>query len=166
MFKTTIKIFLSILVLQLTLHAREINIDKLIDNATKEDKHLFVWLHKTGCGYCENMREFTLENEAIKVFIDKYFIFVHINVSQKDIVIYKDFQGSGREFAQHIGYDFYPTSLFFDDNGEIVYEEVGYRDTKALSNEKRFYKILNFIKSKSYKEVDYEEYKYEAKEGF
>lgn len=164
MFKSSIRIFLIILALQLTLQAKEINIDKIVDDATKSDKHLFVWLHKTGCGYCESMREFTLENEAIKAFIDKYFIFVHVNVSQKDIVMYKDFNGSGREFAQKIGYDFYPTSLFFDERAEVVYEEVGYIDTKTLPNEQRFYNILNFIKSKSYIEMSYEDYRYDSKE--
>jgi len=164
MIQTVIKAFLIILILQLSLHSREINIDKIVHTAKNTQKHLLVWLHKTDCGYCESMKEFTLENDTIKSFLDKNFVFVHINVWEKDRVIYKDFDGDGRNFAKKVGYDFYPSSLFFDDNANIVYAEVGYRDNKTTPNEKRFFTILNFIKSKSYKNMDYEDYAFDIKE--
>ena len=164
MIKIVIKAFLISLVLQLSLHSKEININQIINSTKTSQKHLFVWLHKTDCGYCESMREFTLENEIIKSFIDKHFIFVHINVSENDSVIYKDFHGSGRNFAKRIDYDFYPTSLFFDNNAEIIYGEIGYRDNKITPNENRFFSILNFIKSKAYKSMDYEDYAFDTKE--
>ena len=163
MYKTVIKVFLLILTLQLTLDARVINIDNIITTAKKSDKHLFVWLHKTDCGYCENMREFTLENETIKAFIDKNFIFIHINVYEKDSVKYQDFRGNGLEFAKDIGYNFYPSSLFFNDEGDMVLSEVGFIDKDKEPNEERFYKILNFIKSKSYEKMNISDYKFKIK---
>ena len=162
--KIVIKTFLIILILQLSLQAREININEIVKSATKSNKHLFVWLHKTDCGYCESMREFTLENDIVKLFIEKNFIFVHINVWEKDKVIYKDSITNGRDFAKNIGYDFYPTSLFFDDNAEMIYAEVGYKDNEASPNEKRFLTILNYINSKSYKTMDYEDYEFDIQE--
>lgn len=164
MYKTVIKVFLLILALQLTLQARVINIDNIISSAKKSNKHLFVWLHKTDCGYCENMREFTLENETIKAFIDKNFIFVHINVYEKDSVKYQDFRGNGLEFAKDIGYNFYPSSLFFDNQGDIVLSEVGFIDRDKEPNENRFYKILNFIESKNYENINFSDYKFKIKE--
>lgn len=164
MLNKLIKSFLIVLALQLTLQARDININSIIQTATQIDKHLFIWLHKTDCGYCESMREFTLENDIVKVFIEKNFIFVHINVWEKDIVTYKDFQGSGREFAKEVGYDFYPSSLFFDDKAEIIFAEVGYKDNESSPNEKRFFTILNFIQTLSYKKMDYEDYAFDIKE--
>ena len=152
------------LLLQITLQARVINIDNIIDSAKKTDKHLFLWLHKTDCGYCENMREFTLENETIKAYIDKNFIFVHLDVYEKDSVKYQDFRGNGREFALEVGYNFYPASLFFDETGDIVFVEIGFIDNAREPNENRFYKILNFIQSKSYEEMNYSEYKFDMKE--
>ena len=163
MFTTLIKTFLIILILQISIHARDINIENLVQTAKNSNKHLFVWLHKTDCGYCESMRQFTLENEIIKSFLDKYFIFVHINVSENDRVIYKDFHGSGRDFAKKLDYDFYPTSLFFDNNSEIIYGEIGYRDSKITPNENRFYTILNYIQSNAYKSMDYEDYAFDIK---
>ncbi len=164
MFKLILKSFLIILTLQFTLQAREINLNTIIDTATKTDKHLFVWLHKTDCGYCESMKEFTLQNDTIKAFIDKNFIYVHINVYEKDSVIYKSFQGNGREFAKKIGYDFYPTSLFFNEKKDLILPEVGYIDNEIKSNEQRFFTILNYISSKSYKKMDYEDYVFDIQE--
>lgn len=163
-YKTVIKFFLVILTLQLTLGARVINIDNIITNAKKSDKHLFVWLHKTDCGYCENMREFTLENEIIEAFIDENFIFVHINTYEKDTVKYQNFSGNGLEFAKEIGFNFYPSSIFFDYEGEIIFAEVGFVDSNKMPNEKRFYKILNFIKSKSYEKMKYSDFKFKIEE--
>lgn len=164
MHKIVLKVFLLILTLQLTLGARVINIDNIISSAKKSDKHLFVWLHKTDCGYCENMREFTLENEIIADFIEKNFIFVHINVYEKDSVKYQDFRGNGLEFAKEIGYNFYPSSLFFNSEGDMILAEVGFVDSDKQSNEERFYKILNFIKSKSYEKMNISDYKFKLKE--
>ena len=164
MIKNIIKTFLIILTLQQSLYAREINLNNLIDRAKESDKHLLVWLHKTDCGYCESMKEFTLQNDTIKLFTDKNFLYVHINVYDKDKVTYKKFVGSGREFAKNIGYDFYPSSLFFDDNRDIVFTEVGYIDNSRTPNEKRFFSILNYIESKSYKKMDFEDYIFEIQE--
>lgn len=161
-----IKIFLLLFILQFTLHARDINIDEIINSANKTQKHLFIWLHKTDCGYCENMREFTLENEIISSFVKKNFVYVHINVYEKDTITYQDFKGNGRAFAQELGYDFYPTALFFDKESEVIYAEVGFIDSAKTPNEERFYKILNFVKSKNYENMDYDDYKFDVKKDF
>jgi len=166
MYKIIAKVFLLTLTLQIFLQAEVINIENIVNSAKKSNKHLFVWLHKTDCGYCENMREFTLENEIIKNFIDKNFLFVHINVYEEDTIEYQSFSGNGYEFAKEIGFNFYPSSLFFDDEGDIIFAEVGFVDNKKMSNEERFYKILNFIKSKSYENSDFSNYKFKSDKEF
>jgi thioredoxin-related protein len=145
----------------MTLSAKEINIDLLAKQASKEHKHLFVWLHKTGCGYCENMREFTLQNDVVKAYISKHFIYQHINVSKGDDVIYKGFTTSAKEFAKKLGYDFYPSSLFFDKDANLIFADVGFMDGATLSHEEKFYKILHFINSNIYKKMDFDEYKFD-----
>lgn len=164
MIKVIIKTFLAIVILQLTLQSNEINIDKLSKTAYENNKHLFVWLHRPDCGYCESMKEFTLDNDKIKDFIKKHFIFVHIDVFADTNVRYKNFYGRGKEFAKHIGHAFYPSSIFFDKNANIVFSELGYRDNNAQPNEKRFYTILNYVNSKEYNKIDYEDYTFDKKE--
>lgn len=155
MISTVFKIFLFLSLLFLSVEARDINLNSTLKKINDSQTHLFLFLHQTDCGYCESMIQFTFEDDIIKPYISKNFIYEHIDIKEDDIVTYKDFTGSGREFAKYIGYDFYPTSLFFDKNGELVFVEVGYIDTKSVSNETRFYKILEYVNSKTYKEMDF-----------
>jgi len=148
------KIVFFLLIFMASLYAKEINIDKAALKARDLHKHLFVFLHKTDCGYCESMIQFTFEDELIKPFIKKNFLYLSINVNDNDIVSYKDFKGSGREFAKSIGYDFYPTALFFDKMANIVEVEVGYIDSEKIPNEKRFYEILKSVKNRSYMKIE------------
>jgi len=157
------KLFL-VLVIHFFVYARDINLNDLVQKATQKNKHLFVFLHRTDCGYCESLKEFTLQNDIINAYIQQNFIYEHINIIEKDTVIYKNFKGNGREFARKIGFDFYPSSLFFNEKKELIYAEIGYRDTKEETNEKRFFKILHFIKSRSYKTMDYGNYHYKIQE--
>ena len=153
MLKSVIKSLLVISFLQVTLFARDININKIIEEASKSNKKVFLFLHKTGCSYCNSMLEFTLDDDKVKALIKKEFSFTHINISEKDTVTYKKFRGSGKEFAKLIGYDFYPTSIFFDYDREIVYAVVGYQE------ENDFLVILKYIDSGAYKLMDIDDYK-------
>ena len=51
MIKIIIKIFLFTAIITFTLHAKDININKLIDTATSSNKHLFIFLNQRECGY-------------------------------------------------------------------------------------------------------------------
>ncbi len=141
-------LFFLLITLQLTLHARDININAIVSDAKKTDKHVLVFLHKTDCGYCDSMIIFTLDDDAVKEMIEKYFVFVDINISDTDRVTYQSFKGSGRDFAKYVGYDFYPSSLFIDESNEIVLGVPGRQD------ENDFYIILNYVNSRSYKTMD------------
>ena len=166
MFQTLVKTFLILLSLNITLHAKTIDIDSIIDTANKENKHLFVWLHKTDCAYCERMKEYTLIHDKVSAFIKKHFIYIYINVSKNDVVKYQGFLGSGNDFAKEVGYNFYPTSLFFDNDKEIIFSEVGYVDCEEISNERHFFKVLNFIQSKAYEEIELNAYTYTIGKDF
>jgi thioredoxin-related protein len=146
--KSILTLLFLIISLQLTLDARDIDINAIVSDAKKTDKHVLVFLHKTDCGYCDSMIIFTLDDDAVKEMIKKYFVFIDINISDNDKVTYKSFKGSGHDFAKHVGYNFYPSSLFIDENDEIVFAAPGRQD------ENDFYIMLNYVNSKSYKTMD------------
>lgn len=145
-----IRFFLFLLLFQLSLSAREVKIDKLIITANLTAKTLLIWLHKPNCGYCSRMEKFTLKNDRVKQIIDKEFLFVHLDVYDNDKIIYQDFIGSTREFAIESGFDFYPTTLFFDKDGEIIYEAVGYHEKE------KFIKVLQYISTNRYLDEDFD----------
>jgi len=128
--------------------ANDINLDKLVLEAKNENKHILFYFHKTGCPYCNKMEEFTFDDDKVANAIKKNFIFVDINVKEDGIVSFGEFKGSKHEFVAMTGYEMYPTSLFVDRNGEIVYVELGYKD------EVKYLKTLQMVSSKSYTNME------------
>ena len=134
-------------VMSMTL-ANDVNLNQLIVEAEKTNKHLLVYLHITGCDYCLNMEEFTFDDEAVIAAIKKDFIFVDINVRDEGLISFDGVNVNKLKFAKEIGYPMYPSCLFFDQNGELVYDEVGYRD------ESKFLETLKMVSSKAYNDIE------------
>ena len=99
------------------------------------------------------MQEFTLEDDDITEYMQKYYEVIHINVSLKDNITYKGNQSGGICLAKKIGYDFYPSVLFLDKNSEIEYASVGYKD------ELEFLVILNYHHNNFHKTMSLNKYK-------
>jgi len=128
--------------------ANNVDLDQLVVEAKKTNKHILVFLHITGCNYCLKMQEWTFDDDKVIEAIKKDFIFVDINVRDKGLVSFDGFKVSKLKFAKEIGYPMYPSCLFFDQNGELVYDEVGYRD------ENKFLETLKIVSSKDYNDIE------------
>jgi len=139
--------------LQTSLLSNDINIDTQIIQAQKSNKEVILYLHRIGCSYCNSMQEFTLEDDNVAQYLSENYEVIHINVSLKEKITYKNKQSGGICLAKKIGYDFYPSVLFLDSNADIKYASVGYKD------ETEFMVILAFVKSSSYKTMSLNEYK-------
>ena len=141
-----LKFFLLIAIISMN-YADSINIDKLLGEAKKSDKHLLIFLHKPTCSYCENMILFTLPEDDIADKIKKNSIFVDIDIENSGEVIFDDFKGSKQEFAKSLGSNFYTSSVFIDEEKEVVYGQAGFKDEDV------FLKTLCFVESHAYKEM-------------
>jgi thioredoxin-related protein len=128
--------------------ANDVNLDQLVVEAKKSNKHILVFLHITGCNYCLKMQEWTFDDDMVIAALKKDFIFVDINVRDEGLVSFDNHKISKLKFAKEIGYPMYPSCLFFDQNGELVYDEVGYRD------EIKFLETLKIVSSKAYNDID------------
>lgn len=147
-----VKFLFLLISLQILSYSAEINLDKLIDKATKEHKHVFVYLHWKDCVYCQEMSMFTLDTESVQQAIKKDFTYVDIETSKNDRVIYKDFKGTGKEFTKYIGFGF-PVSLFYDKDKSVAGLFPG------IYGEDEFLVMLKYIKSNGYKKMEFEAYK-------
>ena len=135
-----------------------ININELINKIQKNDKHIMVFFHMNHCPYCIRMKKGTLKNHTIQKMIEKDFIFTHVNIDEKSEIVFENKTYSAKEFADYLDIDFFPTILFYDKEKEIIYTARGHRKVK------KFKKILKFITTKSYENIDffdYEKYKNE-----
>jgi len=109
-------------------------------------------MHKPNCGHCSHMIKFTLQDDEIAKEINSKFIYVDLFTGDEGDVVYKDFRGSRRDFAKHIGYDFYPTSLFIDEHSKIVNVTPGAREQDF------FIDVLNYVSTKQYLTMEFETY--------
>ena len=125
-----------------------IDIDALSKEAAKEHKHLLLFFHKYGCGFCEKMRNVTLNNKSVKHYIQRHFIFVDIGINDEGSIKHKDFKGSKHDYAKSLEISFYPTVGFVDGNNSIVYGVIGYRSIEP------FMKVLKYIECEAYKSMD------------
>lgn len=141
---------LYILLNQTQVIAKDINIDTIVETAKRSGKNTFIFLHTTDCGYCDSMIEFTFDDDKVHALIEKEFIMIDININHKDKVIYKDFHGLARDFAKHIGYNYYPSTVFIDEHKKIIYGQIG------LEEEDDFLITLKYINTESYKTMDIE----------
>ena len=130
-----------------------IDIDKLSLQAKKDNKHLLLFFHKYGCGFCEKMYYDTLEDSDIEEIIEHYFIFVDINIDDEGSIAHRDFTGSKHGYAKSLEIGFYPTVGFVDGNNSIVYGAIGYRDSETFSL------LLQYIYSAEYKVMEWEDFK-------
>ena len=153
MHKIIVSFFFVIIALNLSLSARNIDINSMVKNSIMKNKYLFIFLHRTDCGYCESMQMFTLDDDPIKELIKKDFVFLQINISENDVVKYKNFSGNGRDFAKYVDYNIYPSSLFLNSANEIVYATPGYQDKD------QFLVTLKYVDSGAYKKMGYQTFK-------
>ena len=147
------KLLILLLLIFSLANAEDANLDSLVAQAEKENKHLLVFFHQPYCGYCRRMINNTLNNNAVKAKIQKDFIYVDIDIRENGTVLLNDFKGSKREFARYLDYDAYPSTVFIDKHGEMIYAQAGYQD------EEYFLKILYYISSVSYDDMGIEEFK-------
>lgn len=129
------------------------DINKLSLQAKKENRHLLLFFHKEGCGFCEKMFYDTLDDSDIEEVIDEHFIFVDIGIDDEGSIRHHDFNGSKHGYAKSLEMGFYPTVGFIDGNNTMVYGVIGYRKIEAFSL------ILKYIHSAAYKVMEWEEFK-------
>jgi len=133
--------------------ASDINFNALSLQAKEEKRHILVFFHSPGCGFCVRMQRNTLNTDAVKSKIKKDFIYVDINIDDYGVVLYKDFRGSRGNFARYLDYDVYPSVVFIDGKNEMIYAQAGYQDRET------FLKILSYISAKAYEDMGIEEFK-------
>lgn len=134
---------------------QSVNIDQKLQNAQKEDKQLMVFFHIPYCPYCKRMLDKNFKDEKVLALIKENFILLDLFTADNDEIVFRDFKGSIKEFAKHIGAVAYPATIYLDTKGEVVFRSIGYRNIIEYIPE------LKYIASKSYKNKEFEEYKLE-----
>ncbi|MGB3750278.1 MAG: thioredoxin fold domain-containing protein [Arcobacteraceae bacterium] len=142
----------------LSANVQPLNLNAVIDNATKEGKQVAVYFHMSNCVYCTRMGNRTFKDPDVIKRLEKSFVVVDAKIDDTQTIVFDKTSYSKKDFANSIDVDFYPTVLFFDKDYYVTYMVRGYRDNK------KFQEILKFIETKSYESMDFFDYERQIKE--
>ncbi|MDO5616869.1 MAG: thioredoxin fold domain-containing protein [Cruoricaptor ignavus] len=97
---------------------------EILSKAKKENKLVFMDAFAAWCGPCKLMEKNIFPKENVKSYYNTNFINARFDMEK----------GEGREIANRYGVRSYPTFLFLNGDGEVVYKGMGYLDeTEFLS---------------------------------
>lgn len=124
------KKYLLLLILPLAFHVRaqsgisfsESNWQKLLQQAEKEDKLIFLDAYTTWCGPCRMMDKDVFPDEALGKFYNKNFINAQIDMEGEE----------GLPLAKKYNIRAYPSLLYINGSGEVVHRVVGYHEVDQL----------------------------------
>lgn len=95
---------------------------ELLTKAKKEKKLLFIDAYAEWCGPCKLMVKNIFTQKSVSDYYNSSFINSSFDMEK----------GEGREIAQKFGVRSYPTFLFINGDGELVYQSMGYMDEKEF----------------------------------
>jgi len=153
--KSSIRVVISLSIMTIFSLGLNIELDQIVKDANKTDKPIIVFMHKDGCSFCEKMIS-DMKDTNISQKLKEDFLLVDINRDEDNTISFNGYKGTNREFLKKLGVELYPTTLFADGRGEFIYNIIGYR------NPKKFMTILNYISTKQYKKMTFEEFEDES----
>lgn len=100
----------------------------ILAKAKTENKLVFLDAYASWCGPCKLMEKNVFPKEQVKKYYNSNFINAHFDMEK----------GEGKEIAAKYGIHSYPTYLFLNGDGEVVFKGLGYLEESeflALGNE-------------------------------
>jgi thioredoxin 1 len=93
---------------------------KALELAQKENKLVFLDIYATWCGPCKKLKANTFSDATVGAYYNPNFINVALDGEE----------GEGKILAEKYKVTGYPTLLFIDKDGNIVYQTGGYMSAK------------------------------------
>lgn len=135
-----------------SVNASDIDVDKLLETAKKQNKQIMFFHHIPGCPYCKAMLDENFKDATILKEIDENFIYVDIYTANEGSIKFKDFKGTHKEFSAYMGAFVYPSTIFINAEGKVIHSAIGYR------NIDEYFAEITYVSTDSYKTMDLESY--------
>ncbi len=97
---------------------------EVLAKAKKENKLVFMDAYAAWCGPCKLMEKNVFPQTNVKDFYNKTFINSRFDMEK----------GEGRDIAKKYGVYSYPTYLFLNGDGDLVFKSMGYQEAEQFIN--------------------------------
>lgn len=123
-----------------------------ISKAQNSDKIVLISVMAENCPYCRKMENNVYTKSEIQEGIDEYFLPVVIDVNENEEFVFEGDPISTHQLLSNWNVMGTPTTLFVDDDLNIIAFQPGYL------NPEMYNKLLHFVGSGAYATTDFEEY--------
>jgi thioredoxin-related protein len=124
--------------------------------AKSQNKKLLINICVDSDSWCEKMKS-VYGNDKVKSLIKKYFIYVKLNAQGTEKYSYNGKTYTASELAKLFGVTGYPTHVFLNPDGSIIYFLYNGNATGNFSgylDEDEFVNLLEYIAANKYKDTD------------
>jgi len=131
------------------------DVDKLMKKKTKKNivaKKYVVDVYTDWCGWCKKMDKATFEDSAVGAYANPKFYSIKLNAESKNIIKYKGKEMTEAELAATWGVRGYPTTVYLDENQEVITQISSYLDPN------QFIQVLKFTGENIYKTKTWEQF--------
>ncbi len=101
---------------------QNMRLEEVLKYAAEQDKHVYVDVSTSWCGYCRKMKASTYTDPAVIKHINDNYVSVSIDAEK----------GDGPAIIQKYRVRAYPTELILDETGKLLSKNVGYLKPKEL----------------------------------
>jgi thioredoxin-related protein len=96
-----------------------------LEQGKAENKPVMLWCYASWCPHCQHMKETVFTNRAVSGYFNKTYICVLQDMEK----------GAGVEMKKNLGIHAYPTFVFYNPKGEIIYRVEGEQSPYAFIDE-------------------------------
>lgn len=100
---------------------KHVSVDRALEIAKQEDKLVFIDFHTVWCAPCRGMEKNIFPNDKLGTYYNKTFINIELDAEKE-----------GKELAKKYGVNAYPSMVFVNGDGEMVYKRVGAKNVDQL----------------------------------
>lgn len=126
--------------------------DSAITESKQENRKMVISVYTDWCSWCKKMEKSTYGNENVASYLNENFIPVKVNAESREKLSYMGQTISERELSKGFNISGYPSTVFLDENQQIITVIPGYIEAE------QFLRILQFFKDDSYKTMDFEDF--------
>ncbi len=126
-----------------------LDIGEDVSEAAEEGRHVILFMHLNGCPYCNKMTEENFKHSPDTPFIQQHFDVIALNIrGDREIAFNEEITVTEKELADLVKVEYTPTTVFLNQNNQVVLKLNGYRSVETFGHALRFVQQKKYLQMK------------------